>query len=219
MVAAAARPSPTGRRHSMRASAGRKRQRLRASQRGRDVADSELVTGRLSGTARIRSNTSCLGKRSASSTGFVTKSRSERPTRSSRWISLAMNGSDARGKALSTYATEVEAARGGDGRTAARVAASRIQELERAPELLRATPQLITPLDAPSALASQPVGQLGLTSDGLDPRCQRCDIARGHQEARLARSDRVANRADVAGDDGAAARQRLENDIGQPVAV
>src|SRR5262245_37591222 len=140
MVAAAARASPTGRRHSIRVSAGRKRQRLRASQRGRDVADSELVTGRLSGTARIRSNTSCLGKRSASSTGFVTKSRSERPARSSRWTSLAMNGSDARGKALSTYATEVEAARGGDGRTAARVVASGVQEVDEARAHLRRTP-------------------------------------------------------------------------------
>ena len=64
------------------------------SQLGTGRPDSDVVPGRYDGVASILSTT---GWCSVSSAGLSTNSRSDRPSCSSRQISLAMNSSEMRG--------------------------------------------------------------------------------------------------------------------------
>jgi len=62
----------------------------------------ETMLASMFGVARMRSTIGWRGYCSSGSAGLMANSRSGSPACSTRWISLVMNGSDARGKAFST---------------------------------------------------------------------------------------------------------------------
>src|SRR5213593_1425705 len=151
----------------------------------------------------MRATTGCGARRSSS---LRTKSRRRRPCRSSRWISLAMNVSDRRGKPVSRYAIEPTA-------RLELLPGSNIHALENPAQALRAARELEASLDVRPPVPGETLPPGRPPGEPLERAGERLGITGRNEDTGPSGQDGGRHVADVARHHGAGARQRLEHDV------